>query len=34
MRSSSLKILRETGSNCDWLIDDLDAEAEAAADGR
>ena len=32
MRSSSLKILRETGSNCDWLIEDLHAEAEAAAD--
>jgi DNA-binding MarR family transcriptional regulator len=31
IRSSSLKILRETGSNCDWLIDDLHAEAEDAA---
>ena len=33
MRSASVKILRETGSNCDWLLDDLAAEAEAAADG-
>ena len=32
MRSSSVKILRETGSNCDWLIGDLHGEAEAAAD--
>jgi len=32
MRSVSLKILNMTGSNCDWLIDDLRAEAEAAAD--
>jgi DNA-binding MarR family transcriptional regulator len=32
MRGSSLKILRETGSNCDWLIEDLHAEAEAASD--
>jgi DNA-binding MarR family transcriptional regulator len=34
IRSSSLKILRRTGSNCDWLIEDLDGEAEAAADAR
>jgi DNA-binding MarR family transcriptional regulator len=34
IRSASLKILDETGSNCDWLIDDLRAEAEATADGR
>ena len=25
MRSSSVKILRETGSNCDWLLEDLEA---------
>lgn len=31
MRSASLKILRETGSNCDWLIEDLHAEAEESA---
>jgi len=31
VRSASLKILAETGSNCDWLIDDLRA-AQAAAD--
>ncbi len=30
VRNVSLKILRETGSNCDWLIDDLHAAAEAA----
>jgi DNA-binding MarR family transcriptional regulator len=30
VRSVSLKILRQTGSNCDWLIEDLDAAAEAA----
>ena len=29
LRSVSLKILAETGSNCDWLIDDLRAEADA-----
>src|SRR4051794_8439151 len=32
IRTSSLKILNETGSNCDWLLEDLRAEAEAAAD--
>ena len=32
LRTSSLKILDVTGSNCDWLLDDLRAEAEAAAD--
>jgi DNA-binding MarR family transcriptional regulator len=31
MRGSSLKILSITGSNCDWLIEDLQA-AEATAD--
>ena len=32
MRTVSLKILRETGSNCDWLLDDLAAaESEDAA---
>ena len=25
MRTGSLKILRVTGSNCDWLLEDLDA---------
>ena len=29
LRSVSLKILAETGSNCDWLIEDLRAEADA-----
>ena len=32
MRSSSVKILRETGSNCDWLLDDLHAQAETAGE--
>ena len=32
LRTSSLKILDVTGSNCDWLLDDLRAEAEAATD--
>jgi DNA-binding MarR family transcriptional regulator len=31
MRSSSLKILTITGSNCEWLVENLEA-AEAAAD--
>jgi DNA-binding MarR family transcriptional regulator len=31
IRSASGKILRETGSNCDWLIEGLDAEPEASA---
>lgn len=31
MRSASLKILAVTGSNCDWLIEELQA-AEAASD--
>jgi DNA-binding MarR family transcriptional regulator len=31
LRTSSLKILDITGSNCDWLIDDLRAEAAADA---
>ena len=30
IRSASVKILRETGSNCDWLMEDVEA-AEAAA---
>jgi DNA-binding MarR family transcriptional regulator len=30
VRDVSLKILRETGSNCDWLLEDLRAAAEAA----
>jgi DNA-binding MarR family transcriptional regulator len=30
-RSSSVKILNVTGSNCDWLMEDLEA-AEAASD--
>lgn len=29
LRGVSLKILAETGSNCDWLIEDLRAEADA-----
>jgi DNA-binding MarR family transcriptional regulator len=29
IRTASLKILRETGSNCDWLLDDLPGESEA-----
>jgi DNA-binding MarR family transcriptional regulator len=32
LRRCSLKILNETGSNCDWLIEDLRAEADTAAD--
>ena len=32
MRTGSVKILRETGSNCDWLLDDLAAvESEDTA---
>ena len=30
VRDVSLKILRETGSNCDWLLEDVHAAAEAA----
>ena len=30
-RRAAFKILCETGSNCDWLVDDLRAEAEEAA---
>jgi DNA-binding MarR family transcriptional regulator len=30
VRNVSLKILRETGSNCDWLLEDLHAAAESA----
>jgi DNA-binding MarR family transcriptional regulator len=31
IRSASVKILRETGSNCDWLLDDLAQADEAPA---
>src|SRR5215217_1804111 len=31
LRTSSLKILDVTGSNCDWLLEDLRTEAEADA---
>jgi DNA-binding MarR family transcriptional regulator len=36
LRTASFKVLSETGSNCDWLLDDLraDAEAEGTADAR
>jgi DNA-binding MarR family transcriptional regulator len=33
MRSSAGKILRETGSNCDWLMADLAGQSEASASG-
>ena len=33
MRSSSGKILRETGSNCDWLMQDLVGQSGASASG-
>lgn len=32
LRSVSVKILRETGSNCDWLIDELAAAGDAAGE--
>jgi DNA-binding MarR family transcriptional regulator len=32
IRSASIKILTVTGTNCDWLIEDLDAAGESAAD--
>jgi DNA-binding MarR family transcriptional regulator len=30
LRAASVKILRETGSNCDWLLEDVAAASEAA----
>ena len=33
IRRASLKILEETGSNCDWLVEDLRAEVDTAAAG-